>query len=53
VLLSHQTPEGFAVTGVAVLAVRPGDAFVHPSTLAAHLSRLIFDAGDVTPVLGD
>jgi hypothetical protein len=53
VLLSHQTPEGFAITGVAVLAVRPGDTFVHPGTLAAHLSRLTFDAGDVTPVLGD
>jgi hypothetical protein len=52
VLLNHQQPEGFAITGAAALMVAPGVDFVHPGALAAHLSRLLFDAGDVTPVLG-
>jgi hypothetical protein len=52
VLLSHQMSEGFAVTGVAALVVKPGSPFVHPGSLASHLSRLVFDAGDVTPILG-
>jgi hypothetical protein len=53
VLLSHQTPDGFAVTGVAVLALAAEQVFVHPGTLAAHLSRLISDAGDVAALLGE
>jgi hypothetical protein len=52
VLLSHQMPEGFAVSGVAALLVKAGAPFTHPGTLATHLSRLVFDAGDVTPILG-
>jgi tetratricopeptide (TPR) repeat protein len=53
VLLSHQTTEGFAVTGAAALITQPGTPIVHPGSLAAHLSRLTFDAGDVTPILGE
>jgi hypothetical protein len=52
VLLSHQMPEGFAVSGVAALVVKAGSVFSHPGSLASHLSRLVFDAGDVTPILG-
>ncbi|HKP61104.1 MAG TPA: protein kinase [Polyangiales bacterium] len=52
VLLSHQMSEGFAVTGCAALVIEPGAPFVHPGSLASHLSRLTFDAGDVTPILG-
>jgi len=52
VLLSHQMSEGFAVSGVAALVVRAGAPFTHPGSLASHLSRLVFDAGDVTPLLG-
>jgi hypothetical protein len=52
VLLSHQMSEGFAVSGVAALVVKQGVAFAHPGSLASHLSRLMFDAGDVTPILG-
>ncbi len=52
VLLSHQMPEGFAVTGVAALVVEPSAGYTHPGSLASHLSRLMFDAGDVTPILG-
>lgn len=52
VLLSHQMSEGFAVSGVAALLVKAGAPFTHPGTLASHLSRLVFDAGDVTPILG-
>jgi hypothetical protein len=50
VVLSHQAADGYFITGVAVLVPRPHGAFVQPSSLAAHLSRLILDAGDVTPV---
>jgi hypothetical protein len=53
VLLHHQQPEGFAITGAAALVVEPNRPFRHPGALAAHLSRLLFDAGDVTPLLGD
>jgi hypothetical protein len=53
VLLSHQTSEGFAVTGAAALRVKLGESFVAPGMLATHLSRLTFEAGDVTPVLGE
>jgi hypothetical protein len=52
VLLSHQMSEGFAVSGVAALVVKEGAPFSHPGSLASHLSRLVFDAGDVTPILG-
>jgi hypothetical protein len=45
-------PEGFAVSGVAALVVLTGTPFTHPGSLASHLSRLMFDAGDVTPILG-
>ncbi len=51
VLLSHQMPDGFAVTGVAALVLPPGAPFTHPGALASQLSRLTFDAGDVTPIL--
>jgi hypothetical protein len=52
VLLSHQMAEGFAVSGVAALVIRVGTPFTHPGSLASHLSRLMFDAGDVTPLFG-
>lgn len=50
VLLCHQTPEGCAVSGVAALAVDRAGAYVHPGALAARLSRMLTDAGDVVPV---
>jgi len=37
----------------AAMLVEDANAFAHPGALAAHLSRLLFDAGDVTPVLGE
>lgn len=52
VLLSHQMSRGFVVSGVAALVVKAGAPFAHPGSLASHLSRLVFDAGDVTPILG-
>lgn len=40
------------MTGVAALAVLPGLRFNHPGALAARLSRMLTEAGDVVP-LGD
>jgi hypothetical protein len=51
ILMSHQVSAGFAITGVAALLVKQEVKFVHPGPLAAHLSRLTLDAGDVTPIL--
>jgi hypothetical protein len=51
VLLSHQTPEGFAVTGLAILRTAPQTRFESPTALASSLSRALLDAGDVVPVL--
>jgi hypothetical protein len=53
VLLSHQTLDGLAITGVAALLTPPSVPFVHPGTLASRLSRLIADSGDVIPLTDD
>ena len=49
--MSHQTPQGFAITGLALLRAPAGVKFEHPTALASNLSRALFDAGDVVPVL--
>ena len=46
VLLSHQLPDGFAITGVAALVCRTNETFTHPGALAARLSRMSADLGD-------
>lgn len=46
-LLCHQTSDGLVVSGVAALAVMPSTPFTRPGALAAHLSRLLADVGDV------
>jgi hypothetical protein len=51
VLLSHQTPDGFAITGLAILRANAETKFESPTALAASLSRALLDAGDVVPVL--
>ena len=51
VLLSHQTPQGFAITGLAILRAPPGAKFEHPTALASSLSRALLDAGDVVPIV--
>jgi hypothetical protein len=50
-MLSHQTPQGFAITGLAVLRAPVGARFEPPTTLAASLSRALLDAGDVVPLI--
>jgi len=50
VLLSHQTPQGFVITGLAILRAPAGVKFEHPTALAASLSRALLDAGDVVPI---
>jgi hypothetical protein len=51
VLLSHQSPQGFAITGLAILRAPSGVSFEHPTSLASSLSRALLDAGDVVPLL--
>jgi tetratricopeptide (TPR) repeat protein len=51
VLLTHEAPEGYAVTGVAVVLVRPGKQFAYPGPTATQLSRVLLDAGDVVPAI--
>jgi hypothetical protein len=53
VMLSHQTLDGIAITGVAALLTAPTSPFVHPGSLASRLSRLIADSGDVIPLTED
>jgi hypothetical protein len=51
VLLSHQTSAGLAVTGVVALLSGPGMPFHQLGTLAARLSRMLAEAGDVVPLM--
>jgi hypothetical protein len=51
VLLSHYVDTGYAITGIAVFAVGPGQRFVYPSEVAAQLSRLAVESGDVVPMV--
>jgi hypothetical protein len=51
VLLSHYADTGYAITGIAVFAVSPGQRFVYPSEVAAQLSRLSVESGDVIPIV--
>lgn len=51
VLLSHQTAQGFAITGLAILRGPSGLQFEPPTALASSLSRALLDAGDVIPVV--
>lgn len=51
VLLSHPTPHGLAVTGVAMLATPPGARVVYPPRLVAELSRRVELYGDARPLV--
>jgi hypothetical protein len=53
VVLSHRTSDGYAITGVAALIVDAEQQFTQPGPLAAQLSRLLLEAGDVMPLLSD
>jgi hypothetical protein len=50
VLLSHSDELGWALTGLVVLAIEPGQRFVYPSRFAAELSRCLASAGDARVV---
>jgi hypothetical protein len=50
ILLSHQNRDGGVITGMAVAVLRKGQPFVQAASLAAHVSRLLEEAGDVKPV---
>ncbi len=50
VLLGHEAPEGFVVTGLAVLVPEPGKLFSFPGKMAAAVSQALLTAGDVAKV---
>lgn len=51
VLLCHQTSDAIVISGVAALAISPSLQFNHLGSLAARLSRLLAEAGDVLTLL--
>jgi hypothetical protein len=51
ILLGHQTSEGFGISGVAALHVKKGASYAQPGALAAGLSRMLSEHGDVVPRL--
>jgi tetratricopeptide (TPR) repeat protein len=51
VLLTHQTRDGYAITGVAVAVVRPGKNFAYPGATATQLSRLLHETGEAVPAI--
>jgi hypothetical protein len=53
VLLCHQTSNGAAITGAAALTPAANSRFIQPGALAARLSRMLADAGDVVPLGSD
>jgi hypothetical protein len=48
VLLSHYVGSIHAITGLAIFLFAQDQPFTHPAELAAHLSRLAQESGDVT-----
>jgi hypothetical protein len=48
VLLNHAVDDGHAITGIAVFAISPGRIFVYPGEIAAQLSRLAIELGDIS-----
>ncbi len=49
-VVGHAAKSGFAITGLAILAIDPHKPYRAPLDAAAHLSRSWFDAGDVTSI---
>ncbi len=50
VLLGHETREGFAITGVAVLLLEQDELFNFPGKVVTAVSKALLDAGDVVRV---
>lgn len=53
VLLSHYARTGHTITGVALLVVPLDRPFVHPGQVAAQISQVAQEVGDVTGLLVD
>jgi hypothetical protein len=51
VLLSHYVATGCAITGLAVLVVPPGRAFIHPGEMATQISHVMHDSNDLTELV--
>lgn len=50
VLLMHQTAQGLAIAGVALLLVEPRGEYQPPTYLAGELSRYLVEHGDAAPL---
>ncbi|HKU40992.1 MAG TPA: protein kinase [Polyangiales bacterium] len=48
VLLSHYQGQDCVITGLAVFVLAPDKPFVYPGEVAAQISRMLHEAGDVT-----
>jgi hypothetical protein len=48
ILLTHESKDGFLITGVAVVATAPESPFTYPSRVANEVSRHLQRMGDVT-----
>jgi len=51
VLLSHYGEHGYVITGLAVFSVSANEAFTYPTDIAALVSRMSMEAGDVTGLI--
>jgi hypothetical protein len=51
VLLTHESPDGFLVTGVAVISMAPDAPFSYPSRVANEVSRHLRKMGDATGIV--
>lgn len=51
ILLTHESSEGFLVTGVAVVTMSPDVPFSYPSRVANEVSRHLRKMGDVTGIV--
>jgi hypothetical protein len=46
-LLGHNTPQGYAITGMAIMVTSPKKLFKYPAEAVEVVSRSLFDSGDV------
>jgi tetratricopeptide (TPR) repeat protein len=51
VLLTHESPDGFIITGVAVIELSPEAPFAYPTRVASEVSRHLKKSGDVTGMM--
>jgi hypothetical protein len=50
VLLGHNTSQGFAITGMAILVTNPRNEYIFPAETVEKVSRSLYDSGDAAKV---